>query len=60
MAAIGKADLHVQAGNFWSRPGPAVEDQALHPWFTGIYGYQWLHGNFTGESGDFTAIAGVG
>jgi hypothetical protein len=41
-------------------PGTTVEDWALHPWFMGIYGYQWWLGNFTGESGDFTAIAGVG
>ncbi|MDH3858047.1 MAG: beta-lactamase family protein, partial [Gammaproteobacteria bacterium] len=38
-------------------------EQTFSIWsFDGIYGYgyQWWHGNFNGEYGDFTAITGVG
>ena len=38
-------------------------EQSFSEWsLDGIYGYgfQWWHGNFRGEYGDFSAIVGVG
>ena len=71
LARIGSLMLH--EGNWrghqvvpreWVRQSITRQtEQTYARWsFDGVYGYgyQWWHGRFTGDWGDFTAVAGVG